>query len=949
MLVSFIAAIVLTAQISPYRDVYAEYELKDSSTNIIITRADGYAVYMNDYSDKKHPAQSVSVELDKIESSKGNVKVLKDFEGRTGNSVHTDENGFVQWEVNVPEEGLYHINIDYYSVKGKGSGIERALWINETIPFFEARNLVFSRAWKAENDTFQKDNQGNEVKSEQQEVHCWKNTYIYDQAGYHQEPLSFFFYKGKNKLALQSIKEPMVIGSITLSQKSPETKYSEALSKMQEDPLFAEISNQKKKIYTLQAEKDSLHSDVMLYPQSDRTSPLVQPFDYNKVKLNVIGGEQWRKVGQWIEWNFKVDEDGYYNIAFKYKQYFSMGSFSTRKLYLDGEIPYFENQQIQFNYVNKFDNQIITDADGKPMLFKLKAGEHKIRLEVSLGPIAELLSKAEDSVFNLNRAYAKLLMITGASPDVYRDYRIDVNAPDVIKSFESERNKLASLSMQIQASTRMRSNKTAAFDRLSYQLDDLIRNPDTIPLKMNDLKQNIAALSTFIMAASEQPLELDYLMVYTPGYELPEPDTGVLGKIAHEGYSFLSSFFGSHATVGNVYDAKDALDVWMFTGRDQAQTLKAMIDNDFTKNNGTKVNLQVLTGDVLLPAVVAGQGPDIVLGAGAGEPVNYALRGAVQDLSGYNGFDQVSTQFNESAMLPARFNGGTYALPETETFMMLFYRIDILNELNLPVPNTWDEVINIIPELQRNGMTFGLFPNMGTYSMFLFQGGGDFYKNNGITSDLNSTAALAQFKKWTDFYIDYKLPVLFDFNNRFRSGEIPIGVADFSTYNYLSVFAPELNGLWSFQPVPGMVGSDGKINRDVPGNSAYTMMMKNCKNKDNAWEFMKWWTSADTQVQFGLEMESLLGTSSRYPTANKEAFERLPWSADDARKLSEQWTSVRGIEQVPGGYYTSRYIDNAFRGVVYAGRDYRETILDYTDIINEEIAKKRAQYNLDDN
>lgn len=946
-IVTLIMIAVLTMQYFLCLNVLAEYELNDDSTRIMLTRADSYDIYMYDYNDKLYPSQTVAVDISNIESSKGNVEILTDYKGKSGNSVLTDEYGFVQWEVDVPAEGLYNINIDYYNIEGKGSNIERAIWINETIPFFEARNIIFSRVWKANSNVFRTDNRGNEIKPEQKEVNMWQNTFVYDQAGYYTEPLCFFFYKGKNKFAIQSIKEPMVIGSITLTQKVSETKYSDAYKEFEKDPLFKQRSSQLSECYKLQAENDSLHSDVMLYPYNDRTSPMVEMFDYSKIKINVIGGERWKKAGQWIEWNVKVEKDGYYNIAFKYKQNFSMGSFSCRKLYIDGAVPYLENHQVKFAYNNAFENGAITDENGVPMLFKLDAGEHKIRLEVSLGPISKLLSQAEDSVYSLNIAYTKLLMMTGADPDIYRDYRIDVNAPDIIKLFNKEKTNLRKISADLRATSKMRNDKTAIFDRLAFQLDDMVKNPDTIPSKMNNFKQNIAALSTFIMTASEQPLEFDYLMVYTPNHKLPKADTNIFGKILHEIRSFIASFMSNQASIGNVYESKDAINVWMFSGRDQAQVLKSIIDKSFTPEKNIKVNLQILTGDVLLPAVVAGQGPDLTISTGVGEPVNYALRGAVQDLSQFDGFDEVAARFNESAMKPVRFNGGTYALPETETFMMLFYRNDIMNELGLPIPGTWDQVINIIPELKKNGMDFGLYPNMGTYAMFLFQNGGDFYKNSGTQSDLSSQTALAQFKKWTDFYIDYKLPISFDFNNRFRSGEIPIGVSDYSTYNYLTVFAPELNGLWEFAPVPGIADGSGKINRSVPGNSIYTMMMSTCKNKKNAWDFMKWWTSMDTQVQFGLEMESLLGPSSRYPTANKEAFARLPWSSNDYRKLSEQWEWVLGIEQVPGGYYTSRYIDNAFRNTVYAGSDYRETLLDYTDIINQEIKDKLSEYDLD--
>ena len=37
-----------------------------------------------------------------------------------------------------------------------------------------------------------------------------------------------------------------------------------------------------------------------------------------------------------------------------------------------------------------------------------------------------------------------------------------------------------------------------------------------------------------------------------------------------------------------------------------------------------------------------------------------------------------------------------------------FYRKDILSELGLNIPRTWEDVMEVIPELQKRNMNFGL-------------------------------------------------------------------------------------------------------------------------------------------------------------------------------------------------------------------------------------------------
>ena len=115
---------------------------------------------------------------------------------------------------------------------------------------------------------------------------------------------------------------------------------------------------------------------------------------------------------------------------------------------------------------------------------------------------------------------------------------------------------------------------------------------------------------------------------------------------------------------------------------------------------------------------------------------------------------------------------------------------------------------------------------------------------------------------------------------------------------------------------------------------------------DRGWEFLKWWSSTETQVRFGREMEALLGASARYATANQNAFCQLAWTTDAIAVLKEQWNQTVGIREVPGGYYTGRHVTNAIRKCLNEKDDPRETILDYVILINDELTKKRKEFGL---
>ena len=234
----------------------------------------------------------------------------------------------------------------------------------------------------------------------------------------------------------------------------------------------------------------------------------------------------------------------------------------------------------------------------------------------------------------------------------------------------------------------------------------------------------------------------------------------------------------------------------------------------------------------------------------------------------------------------------------------------------------------------------------------LYQQGGDLYNDKGTQTIINNEAGVAAFKEYTKYFTDYGIPVIYDFVTRFRSGEMPIGIANFTTYNTLVVSAPEIAGLWDFTLVPGTEKTDENgnayIDRSAFVSGSATMMLKteDEKLKQSAWEFMKWWASSDTQVRFGREIEALLGSSARYATANMEAIKQLSWSASDIEILEKQLSYTVGIREVPGGYYTGRHISNACRKVINEKTDPRETIIDYSIKIDEELTKKRKEFGL---
>jgi ABC-type glycerol-3-phosphate transport system substrate-binding protein len=918
-----------------------------------IGRDDTYALYLDNYKEATRPEAEIVVDLLNYSAS-DKVEALKEYEGED-NVLVSQEDGFVEWTITVPEAGLYNFYMRYYPIASKGIDIERALYINGEIPFSGADTLTFSRVW-TDGEEITQDNRGNEIRPSQKEAPRWEATYFKDFMGYQVEPYEFYLKEGENVIRFEATSEPVAISDMVIGQVADLLSYDEYIAGYE---LNLYQNTELEYFNKVQGEDATFRSSPTLYANFDRASSNTEPYSASKIKLNNIGGDAWRVAGQWIEWDVTVPEDGLYNISFKSRQNYNRGMVSNRKVYIDGVTPFEEAATLQFRYSTEWKLYTLEDEEGTPYQIPLTKGTHTIRLEVSLGDLGKILNQIEDSVYRLNAMYRKILVVTGTKPDAYRDYRIDKIYPEVITAMAEEADYLDDIVVQLTEYTGQKGSETAVADNLAKQLQRFTSNPDAIPRTMENFKQNISSLGTSILNLSNSQLDVDFVYVCADGGELPNVDETFFGKVGHELKSFVASFFEDYSTLGNVYEGGEVLDVWLLSGRDQSTILKSMIDDTFTPETGIGVNVKLVSADTLLPAVVAGTGPDIALTVTGDVPVNYALRGASCDLTQFVDFEEVTSEYYEEALVPFEFEGGIYGLPETQNFNVMFYRTDILEDIGVELPETWEEVIALLPVLQKNNMQFAIpstervinnqvNPDYSAMLSLVYQYGGQLYSEDASRCLLDAERSVAAFEFYTRLYTHYGLPQKYDFVNRFRSGEMPIGIADYVNYNTLSVFAPEIRGLWDFALVPGVKDEKGNINRDIPSWGSASMILDTADDKDAAWTFLKWWASSETNVRYARELESLMGSSARYATANKVAFDQLAWSTDNKAIMEEQWKSVIGIPQVAGGYYTTRHMINAFRRVTYDKEDARETLLDYTRTINEEIENKRAELGLSD-
>ena len=951
-----VVAIVVAAVIllnGGTQDFHEKYEGTDLTTDVTgIGRDDTYEAYLTAHKDIVSTATDL-VTVD-IAAFEGDGLLQQDASGAP--EVYTGDTSYVTWTVDVPVAGMYAVELEYLTVESRGVDIERALYINDVLPFSGADMLRFSRLW-VNGGEVRKDNQGNEIRPSQIEKFEYQTAFCRDDMGYETEPYQFYFEQGESKLSLKAINEPMIIRSITLTPVFGYQSYQDYLAAQPQVTMTEEAQQLH---LTIEGEAAVTRSSPSLYARYDHAAANTVPYDVYHTILNYIGGDPWNTAGQWIEWEFEVPEDGYYNISVKARQMYQRGGLSCRTVYIDGEVPFAEMGSISFAYDTNWSLRTLADDQGTPYRFYLSKGKHAIRLEVTLGDMGSILKDMENSIYRLNQIYRKVLVLTGVTPDRFRDYELGKVYPDVIQAMDLESKRLYKLVDDTVALTGQKNDRVAVAQTLAVQLEQFVDRNERITQSFANFKDNITSLGTAMQNMAESKLDIDQIIITGEKAKPTMQKTNIFSSFIHEIRACVASYFVDYNSLGNVYDenADDVIEVWLVTGRDQSTVLKTMVDDSFTSNSDIKVNVQLVAPDAILNAVMAGIGPDVILSVDGWFAVNYAMRNAVEDLTQFEDFDQVVEDFYQSALDPLTYDDGEhkgiYGLPETQLYSVLFYREDVLEDLGLEVPQTWEELIAMLPTIQGNNMSVGIpFPDisnvdMSGFNALIYQNGGAIYNESKTKTVIDSEAGVKAFELYTSLYNDYGLPIVFDFVSRFRSGEMPIGVGQYSLYNTLTVSAPEIRGLWDFTLYPGTLQEDGTIDRSVHANGLCCMMVAtdNEQVKKNAWEFMKWWVSADTQVRFGREMESVLGASARYATANTEALDQLAWSADQLKVLKEQQKWAVGFPEIAGGYSTTRHMTNAIRKVINTKEDPRETLLTYTRTINEEIEIKRKEFGL---
>ena len=915
-------------------------------------RARTYGTYYDKHAGDPRPNEEIVINgSDYASISDETGAYVGEQEGRNA-LIWPEASGTVEYEVDIPKAGVYSIMLDYYALSSSANNIEFGLLIDGEYPFDIAERLSLSKTWvnsakslvTDENGevSFRKDVHGNQIRPTLEESLCWQSAYLKDGDGLFNGPLGFYFTAGTHTITIKSEKARFAIEKITFC--NPEA--SPSLAQAKNVTTDKSVASQTTDVFiTLEGEKPLSTSDITLYPTYDRSTYLTSPADATKMIYNTIGKENWKTSGQLVTWSFHMDKAGWVKIGIRAKQDQMRGLYSNRTLYIDGKVPCAEAELVKFYYSTTWECVTPVDADNNTLYFYVEAGDHTLTLEAVPGEIGDVMRKLDDIVYYLNSYYRQILQITGPSPDEYNTYMIQNQIEGIIDDFKLYSQQLRELKANVEDLAGTQGTEAISLETMAKLLDRLVKRPDDIPGSLGQIKDNISSLSQWMADYRSQYLEIDMIEIASAEKDFSPVKERFFKQLKFSFQSFIGSFFEDYDVLSE--DNSEALNVWVSLGRDQAQIVKELTDSYFVADTGIAVNINLVQGGIL-ESTLAGKGPDVVLFVGGDLPIQLAARDTLVDISQFPDYQEVIKRFAPNVMTLYTYQNGVYGLPISQSFSMMFTRTDVLNSFGFEKgPDTWTELVDMLPTLQRSYMGVGF--NFDVYGTFLVQRGLGYYNKNKTATIFDSQPAVEAFEMWTKFYSTYSFEQAFDQFTRFRSGEYPIIITGYPFYNQLYMAAPEIRGLWQFDLIPGTVDENGNINRSTTSASAGAIIFSklNEQQRNNAWELIKWFTSAETQSEYGRSIEALLGPMGRFDTANYEALEQLAWSQSELTLIREQMSNTVDIDIIPATYIVGRNITNAFRETVNQSTNPRDTLAWYNKDINDEILRKYEELGIE--
>ncbi|MBN1963262.1 MAG: extracellular solute-binding protein [Anaerolineae bacterium] len=851
----------------------------------------------------------------------------------------------LEFAVTIPAAGEFTLAFDV-ATPAESLPPEGQLQVDGEFPGGDWQRFIFPVFYRNSTDTFPTDRYGNDALMSQVRDVRWTRAAIRDVNFSQPYPLRVPLTAGAHRFAFTLTTGTLYLGSIYLVAFEPYPAYADYLAAQ-------DAADASDAVITLEAELPSYKNHTSVQPAADR-SITVTPYDTYCLLLNTLGGESWKRSGSGAYYAFTVPADGLYAITLRARQNTRSNFTVFRRITINDAVPFAEFNAVPFPYTADWVDVHLGGED--PYRVFLHEGINVLGIEATNAPYRSAIETIQAALLDINNLALEIRRLTGNQRDPFREWVISAYIPDI----EARLNAIAQQLIDDQEALLAIDPSGASAEILTYRMaiDNLLflaANPDEIPIYMSRLSEGTGSaaqlLGTLLPLLQNQPLALDTIIIHSPDI-VPETTAPPFTTALAEGLRrFLYSFQPDpYQTIGA---SADELEVWINRPRQYVNLLQLMVDTSFTPQTGIPVKLTIMPDESrLILANAAGIQPDVALGVANHLPFELAIRGALYDLRSFPDFDSYIHIFSPGALLGFIINDSVYAIPETQDFWVTFYRQDILDALGLPVPQTWDEVIEILPELQRYGMNYNTPLSSGSgqrgYVMtapYLFNYGAPLYSDGGFATGLQSDAANAAIRFMGDSFTIYGMPLTtVNFYQDFRYGTLPIGISNLQTYVLLVTAAPEIGGLWGIDLYPATVLADGTQNRYATGSAQASIMFRDTAQPEAGWAFLQWWMSTATQAEFAEQLVLNYGQEYLWFSANLEATSQMDIPQEHRDVILEQWQWVQEPVRLPGSYMQERELSNIWNRIVFDGVNPRVAIDRSVLIINREIARKMEEF-----
>jgi len=856
------------------------------------------------------------------------------------------DNQPLEWTYQGQHSGLVSFGLDYFLLDDNTEDTKISLTINDELQFYESQALILPAIWQFATEDFALDRYENELQPLSIKQRMWQSQSLRDMRALHAYPFQYFVEPG-DVISLHFVNAKVLIGQISLETVEPLIAYDT----YRQSHVNTEVIDTLKMISS-RSMSSRTDASIRLRTEQDVSAMY---YDTQFLRLNTIFGDSWERGGQAIQYEVNIETAGMYALSFRYRQYLQNDMITTRSIYINDEIPFKEFLAMAFPYTMQFRNRTLMQEDGTPYYVYLEAGQNTITLEAVNYPYRFAIETLQSVMQQIQSLALAIKRYTAGSNDLYRDWEIETYFPEAKNNLIQWADQLDVMYQQLLGISINENPSQLANVRVSSaRLRNLANQINRLPGLMvqfadgdSSVNQMLGALLQEMMRSS---LEIERIMVHGD-VALPRA-TATFFQSAYEGSARLVLSF-----INNPYSAtqmnEEDLNVWVNFPRPYIEIMQAMVDQFYPGQRQVKLS-QMPDENKLILSNISGQSPDLALGVNHWIPYDFASRDAALDLRQFDGYNEVVQTYAKGAMIPYVFEEGVYGLPLTQNFWVTFYRRDIMSSIGVnQIPQTWDEVIGLLPLLQSYGLNYflplsqfsGLKPFVATLP-FIHQFGGSLYAEDGMSTTINSEATLKGLTLMAELFTLYNIPkFVASFYNQFRYGTLPIGIGDLGTYLLLSSAASELDGLWAMDLHPGYRDPvTNQINRSSATGAQGSMILANTNLPDDSWDFLSWWMSTPMQALFGQTLQSTYGKTYFWNSANLDAFAQSSMPQEYKSIVLQQWEFALEASRIPGTYMVERELSNAWTNIVFQGMNPRQAIDEAVRISNREIIYKMAEF-----